>query len=153
MPRIVQWWRAVLYMGDISTWRQDCIASGSLDKGCTNPGRRFARTAKYCTVAPNICRSSVWNFIVPFWRPELWAGSQISRKCLKLYSTRWIKPSNQLITNNNTAENVECFKYLGSMSTYDRRCTCEIKSKIAMEKAAFNKRKTLFTGTFRLNLR
>ena len=29
-------------------------------------------------------------------------------------------------------ENVESFKYLGSMLTNDGRCTCEIKSKIAV---------------------
>ena len=48
--------------------------------------------------------------------------------------------------------NVECFKYLGTMLTNDGRCTCEIKSRIAMAKAAFNK-KTLFTSTMNLNLR
>ena len=42
-------------------------------------------------------------------------------------------------------ENVECFKYLGSILTNDGRCMCEIKSRIAMAKAAFNK-KTLFTS-------
>jgi hypothetical protein len=41
-------------------------------------------------------------------------------------------------------ENVECFKYLGSILTKDGRCTCEIKSGIAMAKAAFNKKKTFF---------
>jgi len=50
-------------------------------------------------------------------------------------------------------ENVECFKYLGSILTNDGRCTCEIKSKIAMAKAAFNKKKTLFTSKLDLNLR
>jgi len=50
-------------------------------------------------------------------------------------------------------ENVECFKYLDSMLTNDGRCTCEIKSKIAMAKAAFNKKKNLFTSTLDLNLR
>jgi len=38
-------------------------------------------------------------------------------------------------------ENVECFKYLGSMLTNDGRCMCEIKSRIAMAKAAFNRRR------------
>ena len=33
------------------------------------------------------------------------------------------------------------FKYLGSMLADDGRCTCEIKSRIAMAKAAFNKKK------------
>ena len=45
-------------------------------------------------------------------------------------------------------ENVECFKYLGSVLTNDGRCTCEIKSRIDMAKAAFNKKKTLFTSTW-----
>jgi hypothetical protein len=49
-------------------------------------------------------------------------------------------------------ENVECFKYFGSMLTNDGRCTGEIKSRIAMAKAAFNK-KNIFTSTLDLNLR
>jgi hypothetical protein len=49
-------------------------------------------------------------------------------------------------------ENVECFNYLGSVLTNDGRCTCEIKPRIAMAKAAFNK-KTLFTSKLDLNLR
>ena len=35
-----------------------------------------------------------------------------------------------------TLEIVESFKYLGSILTNDGRCTCEIKSRIAMAKAA-----------------
>ena len=42
--------------------------------------------------------------------------------------------------------NVECFKSFG-------RCTCEIKSRIAMAKAAFNKKKNIFTSRLDLNLR
>ena len=48
---------------------------------------------------------------------------------------------------------MECFKYLGSILTNDGRCTCEIKPRIAMAKAAFNKKKTLFTSKLDLNLR
>ena len=40
-------------------------------------------------------------------------------------------------------ENVESFKYLGS-TLNGGRCTCEIKSRIAMAKAALNKRRALF---------
>ena len=47
-------------------------------------------------------------------------------------------------------ENTEYFKYLDSILTNDVRCTCEIKSRIAMAKAAFNKKKTLFTSTLDL---
>ena len=50
-------------------------------------------------------------------------------------------------------KNVECCKYLGSLLTNDGRCTREIKSRIAMEKAAFSKKKTLFISTLDLNLR
>ena len=50
-------------------------------------------------------------------------------------------------------ENVESFKYLGSILTNDGRCICEIKCRIAMAKAAFNKKRTLFTDTLDLELR
>ena len=39
------------------------------------------------------------------------------------------------------------------MLTNDGRCTCEIKSRIAMAKTAFSKKKTLFTRKLDLNLR
>jgi hypothetical protein len=44
-------------------------------------------------------------------------------------------------------ENVESFKYLGSILTN------EIKCRVAMAKAAFNKKRTLFTSTLDLELR
>jgi hypothetical protein len=50
-------------------------------------------------------------------------------------------------------ENVESFKYLGSILTNDGRCTCEIKCRLAMAKAAFNKKRALFTSTLDLELR
>jgi hypothetical protein len=42
---------------------------------------------------------------------------------------------------------------MGSMLTADGRCTCEIKSRIAMTKAEFNKKKNIFTTKLDLNLR
>jgi hypothetical protein len=64
------------------------------------------------------------------------------------------RPSPVTITiDQKQLENVECFKYLVSILTNDGRCTCEIKSRIAMAKAVFNKKKTLFTSTMDLNLR
>jgi len=48
---------------------------------------------------------------------------------------------------------VESFKYLGSILTNDGRCTCKIKCRIAMAKAAFNKKRGLFTRTLDLELR
>ena len=58
-----------------------------------------------------------------------------------------------IMIDQKQLENVECFKYLGSLLTNDEKCTCEIKSRIAMAKAAFNKKKTLFTSKLDLNLR
>jgi hypothetical protein len=50
-------------------------------------------------------------------------------------------------------ENVEYFNDLGSMITNGARCRREIKSRIVMEKEAFNKKKALFTCKLDLNLR
>ena len=43
------------------------------------------------------------------------------------------------VLDQKQLENVECFKYLGSILTNDGRYTCEIKSRNVMAKAAFNK--------------
>jgi hypothetical protein len=59
----------------------------------------------------------------------------------------------QIIIDQKQLENVEYFKYLSSMITNDARCTREIKSRIAMAKAAFNRKKNLFTSKLDLNLR
>jgi hypothetical protein len=56
-------------------------------------------------------------------------------------------------TDQKQLKNVKCFKYLDSLLTDDGRCTCEIKSRIAMVKAEFNKKKNLFTSKLTLNLR
>ena len=48
---------------------------------------------------------------------------------------------------------MESFKYLDSILTNDGRCTCEIKCRIAMAKAAFKKKRALFTNTLDLELR
>jgi len=58
-----------------------------------------------------------------------------------------------IMIDQKQLENVECFKYLGRMLTNDGRCTCEIKSRIVMAKAAFSKKKTLFINKLDLNLR
>ena len=65
-----------------------------------------------------------------------------------------IKPSPvQFITNEKQPENMQYFNCLGSMITNNARCTREIKSRVAMTKAPFNRKKTLFTSKLDLNLR
>jgi hypothetical protein len=59
----------------------------------------------------------------------------------------------QIIVVQNQPENVEYFNYLGSMITNNAKCKREIKSRIAMAKAAFNKKKALFTSKLELNLK
>ena len=46
----------------------------------------------------------------------------------------------KIMIDQKQLENVECLKYLGSILTNDGRCTCEIISRIAMTKSAFNKK-------------
>jgi hypothetical protein len=59
----------------------------------------------------------------------------------------------KIMIDQKQLENVESFKYLGSILTDGGRCTCEIKHRIAMAKAAFNKKRTLFASTLDLELR
>ena len=49
----------------------------------------------------------------------------------------------QVMIDETQLENVEYFKYLGSVVTNDARCTREIKSRVAMAKAVFKRKKTL----------
>jgi hypothetical protein len=59
----------------------------------------------------------------------------------------------KIMIEQKQLENVDSFKYLGSILTNDGRCTCKIKCRIAMAKAAFNKKRNLFTSTLDLELR
>ena len=79
----------------------------------------------------------------------LWHGNECGKNKINDNFKTTI-PSNNY-DRTKQLENVECFKYLGSILTNDIRCTCEIKSRFA--KAAFNKKKTFFTSKLDLNLR
>ena len=59
----------------------------------------------------------------------------------------------KIVIDQKQLENVECFKYLGSILTSDGRCTYEIKCSFAMAKVAFNKKRALFTSKLDLELR
>jgi hypothetical protein len=77
---------------------------------------------------------------------------------MKVEKTKVMRISRQpssvkIMIDQKQLENVESFKYLGSILTTDEKCTCEIKCRIAMAKAAFNKKRTFFTSTLDLELR
>jgi hypothetical protein len=55
----------------------------------------------------------------------------------KVIKISWQLSPMQIMVDQNQPENVEYFNYWGSLITNDTRCTCEIKSRIAMTKAAF----------------
>ena len=59
----------------------------------------------------------------------------------------------QIMIDENELENVEYFKYLGSMIINGAGCIHEIKYKISMKRATFSSKKTLFTSRLDLNLR
>ena len=54
----------------------------------------------------------------------------------------------QIMRDQKQLKNVEYFNYLHSMIN-DARCTREIKSRISMIKAAFNRKKALFAIKFK----
>jgi hypothetical protein len=58
----------------------------------------------------------------------------------------------KIMIDRKQPENLESFKYLGSILANDRRYTCEIKCRIAMAKPAFNNR-AVFTSTLDFELR
>ena len=78
---------------------------------------------------------------------------RIGNECRKNKSNENFKTTIPTKNYGRLIENVESFKYLGNMLTNDGRCTCEIKCGTSMAKAAFNKKKALFTSTLDLELR
>ena len=71
-----------------------------------------------------------------------WHGNECAKTKLLRISRQ---PSTvTIMIDQKYMERLDCFKYLGSMLTDGGRCTGEIKSRIAMAKAAFNKKKTFY---------
>jgi len=59
----------------------------------------------------------------------------------------------QITVGKKQQQNVEYFNYDFSIIAYDARCTRKIKSRTVMKKAAFDKKKNLFTRKLDINLR
>jgi hypothetical protein len=58
-----------------------------------------------------------------------------------------------LMIDEKQPENVDYFKFLGSMVKNNARCTYEIKYRIPRAKTAFNKKRTLFARKLDVNLK
>jgi len=80
-----------------------------------------------------------------------WNGSECGKTSV-MRNSRQLSPA-QIMIAQQQMENVEHFNCLGTLITNYARCACDIKSRNAMVKAAFDKKKTLFTSKLELNLR
>lgn len=58
-----------------------------------------------------------------------------------------------IIIDGQVVEQVKQFRYLGSLISEDGTCEAELKSRIAMAKDAFNKRRELLTKRMSINLK
>ena len=81
----------------------------------------------------------------------LWHGNECGKKKTNVMRISRQPSPVTIMIDQKQLENVECFKYLCSILTNDGRCTCDIKSRIAMAKAAFNKKKTIVSSKLDLN--
>ena len=91
------------------------------------PAVLLRTVATYFTCTPTGCNTS----------------SMVTKPCFIQFSQNFSHFITVIVPpfSSRTLFRVECYKYLGSILTNDGRCTCEIKSRIAMAKAAFNKRR------------
>ena len=84
----------------------------------------------------------------------LWNGNECGKtKVMRI--SRQPSPI-QIMLDQKQPESAEYFSYLSSMITYDARCPQEIKSRMAMAKATFSKKKkkkTVVTSKLDLNLK
>jgi len=134
----------------------ECLTKEAVDGlGVFNIGGQIIRTVKYA------------DDLVLMAKEEIVLQGMINRlieigSCygmdMNVEKTKVMRISRQpspvtIMVDQKQLENVECFDYLGSTFTNNGRGTCEIKSRIAMAKATFNKKKNLFTSKFDLNLR
>ena len=78
---------------------------------------------------------------------------RLSRNVSKCTNLRFVTSKKSEHRRAKALENVNYFDYLGSVITNDERCTCEIKTRIAMAKAAFNRKKTHFNNKLEFILR
>jgi len=81
-------------------------------------------------------------------------GMKINTKKNESYSySKERKKEVKITISRNEIEQVKQFRYLGSVIPENGRCEQEIKTRIAIAKTAFSKRKTLLGGKLHLTLK
>jgi len=127
----------------------ECLTKEALDElGDFNIGGQIIQTVKYADDLELMTKEEtvLQGMIDKLIEIGRCCGMEMNVEKTKVMSiSRQLSPVTIMI-DQKQLENVECFKYLGSMLTNDGRCTCEIKSRIAMANAALSKKKTLFTS-------
>lgn len=80
-------------------------------------------------------------------------GMRINKKKTKCMVISARRVGTTIRLGQEVIEQVSAFKYLGSIITEDMRCHKEVKTRIAMAKEAFNKKRRLLCGSMDRNLR
>jgi hypothetical protein len=134
----------------------ECLAKEALEGfGDLNIGRQFIHTVKYANELVLLAKEE--KVLQDMTDKIIEIGRCYGMK-MNVEKTKLLRISRQplpvkIMIYQKQLVNVEFFKYLGSILTNDGRCTCEIKCRISMAKAAFNKKRALFTSTLDLELR
>jgi hypothetical protein len=122
-----------------------CLAASTLTSSVTDRVPGYAASAQSALGVKHACSSvpkfHLWKYWMDFDEIWIWVAYPVSTITV------------QIMINQKELENVKYFKYLSSKIKNYARCRGEIKFRIAMAKAAFNKKKTLFTTKLYLNLR
>jgi hypothetical protein len=79
----------------------------------------------------------------------LWNGNECGKAKVMRISRQTFPV--KITIDQKRLQNVEPFKYFGSILTNDGRYTCEIKCRIAMAKAAFNKKRAFLLAHWTWN--
>ena len=134
----------------------ECLTNKALDGlGDFNIGGQIIQTVKY---TDDLALMSKEETVLQSMIDKLIEIGRCYGMEMNVEKTKVMRISRQpspvtIMIGQKQLDNVERFNYLGSMLTNDGRCTREIKSRIAMAKVAFNKKKALFTSKLDLDLR
>jgi hypothetical protein len=90
----------------LSLFLKTLIIKTASRQGCTQPVRLAARTAKFCTVVPNICGPSVWNLLhIILLSPRMLKWPlQFWKRCAPLHQGWWCRDGSVYKFNSNVSQ-------------------------------------------------